>query len=77
MCVTGPLMWWRRRPSRAGSMAAPRGRMPLRSSPLLVVGLVALGVFLPLFGLSVLVVLALDQLVVRRVPALAGWFDAA
>ena len=57
-------------------MAAPRGRMPLRSSPLLVVGLVALGVFLPLFGLSVLVVLALDQLVVRRVPALAAWFDA-
>ena len=77
MCVTGPLMWWRRRPSRAGSMAAPRGRMPLRSSPLLVVGLVALGVFLPLFGLSVLVVLTLDQLVVRRVPALASWFDAA
>ena len=32
--------------------------------------------FLPLFGLSVLAVLALDQLVVRRVPALAAWFDA-
>ena len=77
LCVTGPLMWWRRRPTRGGSMAAPRGRMPLRSSPPLVVGLVALGVFLPLFGLSVLVVLALDQLVVRRVPALAGWFDVA
>ena len=76
-CVTGPLMWWRRRPSRSRSMAAPRGRMPLRSSPPLVVGLVALGLFLPLFGLSVLVVLALDQLVVRRVPALAAWFDAA
>ena len=25
-------------------------------------------------GLSLLVVLALDQLVLRRVPALAGWF---
>ena len=34
-CVTGPLMWWRRRPSRSGSMGAPRGRMPLRASPLL------------------------------------------
>jgi uncharacterized iron-regulated membrane protein len=34
-------------------------------------------VFLPLFGLSVLAVLALDQLVVRRVPALAAWFDVA
>ena len=76
-CVTGPLMWWRRRPSRSGSMGAPRGRMPLRATPLLMVGLVALGIFLPLFGLSVLAILLLDQLVVRRVPALAGWFDAA
>jgi uncharacterized iron-regulated membrane protein len=39
--------------------------------------LIGLGVFLPLFGLSVLVVLALDQLVVRRVPALTDWFSAA
>lgn len=72
LCLTGPLMWWRRRPS--GSLGAPRGRMPLRGSPLLLAGLVALGVLMPLFGLSVLVVLALDHLVVRRVPALAGWF---
>jgi uncharacterized iron-regulated membrane protein len=76
-CISGPLMWWRRRPSRSGSMGAPRGRMPLRASPLLLVGLVALGILLPLFGLSVLAILLLDQLVVRRVPALAGWFDAA
>jgi uncharacterized iron-regulated membrane protein len=75
LCLTGPLMWWRRRPS--GSLGAPRGRMPLRGSPLLLVGLVVLGVLLPLFGLSVLVVLALDHLVVRRVPALAGWFGSA
>ncbi|KRF34111.1 hypothetical protein ASG94_15330 [Nocardioides sp. Soil805] len=74
-CVSGPLMWWRRRPARAGSMGAPRGRLPLRATPLLLVGLVALGILLPLFGLSVLVVLLLDQLVVRRVPALANWFD--
>jgi uncharacterized iron-regulated membrane protein len=74
-CVSGPLMWWRRRPGRSGSMGAPRGRMPLRSTPLLAVGLVALGVFLPLFGISLLVVLLLDQLVLRRVPALAGFFD--
>jgi uncharacterized iron-regulated membrane protein len=49
--------------------------MPLRASPLLLVGLVALGAFLPLFGVSLLAVLVLDQLVLRRVPALAGWFD--
>ena len=76
-CVTGPLMWWRRRPRRSGSVGAPRGRMPLRRTPLLLVGIAALGVVLPLFGLSLLAVLVLDQVVLRRVPALAGWFDVA
>jgi uncharacterized iron-regulated membrane protein len=75
VCVSGPLMWWRRRPCATTSVGAPRGRMPLRSSPLLLIGLVALGVFLPVFGVSLLVVLLLDQLVLRRVPALGGWFD--
>lgn len=76
MCVTGPLMWWRRRPKGGQRMGAPRGRMPVKATPLLVVGLVALGLFLPLFGLSLLVVLLLDQLVLRRVPALSRWFDS-
>lgn len=75
LCVTGPLMWWRRRPRGSGS-GAPRGRMPLRSSPLLVAGLVLLGVLLPLFGLSLLLVLVLDQLVLRRVPRLQRFFNA-
>jgi uncharacterized iron-regulated membrane protein len=79
MCVTGPLMWWRRRPRRGGvgqaSVGAPRGRMPIRGTPLLAVALVALGVFLPLFGLSLLIVLILDQLVIRRVPRLGAWFN--
>lgn len=75
--ITGPLLWWRRRPKGAARLGAPRGRMPLRATPLLVIGLVALGVFLPLFGISLVAVLALDQLVLRRIPALAGWFDAA
>ena len=74
MCLSGPLMWWRRRPRGSGALGAPRGRMPVRGTPLLAVGLVALGVFLPFFGLSLLVVLVLDQLVLRRVPALGRWF---
>ncbi|MFC4786451.1 PepSY-associated TM helix domain-containing protein [Nocardioides sp. MAHUQ-72] len=76
-CVTGPLLWWRRRPRGRTSLGAPRGRLPLRTSPLLLLGVVALGVLLPLFGVSLLLVLALDQVVVRRVPRLAGWFGAA
>ena len=75
LCVSGPLMWWRRRPRKSGSMAAPRGRMPLRSTPLLAVGLIILGIFLPLFGASLLIVLLLDQLVLRRIPRLETWFN--
>ncbi len=70
LCVSGPLMWWRRRP-QGGGIAAPRGRMPVMSKPLLLVALVVLGVFLPLFGVSLLLVLLFDQLVVARVPRLA------
>lgn len=70
-CVTGPFMWWRRRRSRLG---APRGRMPLTGSPWLLAGLVLLGVLLPFFGVTLLAALLLDQLVIRRIPALGRWF---
>jgi uncharacterized iron-regulated membrane protein len=72
MCVTGPLMWWRRRP-RGATLGAPRGRLPVRT-PWLAAGLVVLGVLLPLFGISLVLVLLLDQLVLRRVPALGRFF---
>ena len=67
-------MWWRRRRRGAG-LGAPRGRMPIAASPWPLVGLIALGVLLPFFGVTLLVVLLLDQLVVRRVP-LGRWFSA-
>ena len=69
MCVTGPMMWWRRRPKKAGAVGAPRGRLPLTTAPALAVGVAALAVFLPLFGVTLLGVLILDALVLRRVPA--------
>lgn len=72
LCITGPIMWWRRRP--AGSLGAPRGGMPLRRSPWLLVVLVALGLFLPLFGLSLLVVYLVDLLVIRRRARVAQFF---
>ena len=77
MCLTGPLMWWRRRPKGAGRIGAPRGRMPIKATPLLAVALVGLGIFLPLFGISLVVVLLLDQFILRRVPRLSAWFDTA
>ncbi|QBX57278.1 PepSY domain-containing protein [Nocardioides seonyuensis] len=73
-CVTGPLMWWRRR--RGAGLDAPRGRMPVAGSPWLLAGLVVLGVLLPFFGVTLLAVLVFDQLVVRRLPVMTRWLGA-
>lgn len=75
-CMTGPLMWWRRRPSGSG-VGAPRGRLPLRTKPLLLTATILLGVFLPAFGVSLLLVLAVDHLLVRRVPAFSAFFNVS
>jgi uncharacterized iron-regulated membrane protein len=74
LCVTGPMMWWRRRPSGSG-MSAPRGKLAIRQTWWVVLLLVALGVFLPVFGVSLIVVLLLDQLVLRRIPRLRNTFN--
>lgn len=74
MCVSGPLMWWRRRPKN-GTLGAPRAKMPLKATPLLAIPIAALAVFLPLFGLSLLAVLILDQLLLRRAAPLRRWFN--
>ncbi len=74
LCSTGPLMWWRRRPT-GGGLAAPRGKLPIRPTWWVVALLVALGLFLPLFGISLVIVLLLDQLVLRRIPRLRSTFN--
>lgn len=76
LCVSAPIMWWTRRATASG-LAAPRARLPLWGNWLLIVAIALLGVFLPLFGLSLVVILALDQFVIRRVPALKRFFGSA
>lgn len=75
LSVTGPVMWWRRRKGLEG-LGAPRGKLPVYTSWGLLVALVALGCFLPLFGISLFVVLLLDLLVIRRIPALKKMFGS-
>ena len=70
-CISGPILWWKRRP-KGGGLAAPRGRMPLRTSKWLLAGFVVLAVFLPLFGVTLVLVLAFDRLVLPRLPRLAA-----
>lgn len=70
VCVSGIVMWWKRRPAGAGRLAAPP--MP-RDLPFwkgaVFVGLLVSFAF-PLAGLTILAVLALDVLVLARVPAM-------
>ena len=70
VCVSGVVMWWKRRPAGAGRLAAPP--MP-RDLPFwkgaVLVGLLVSFAF-PLAGLTILAVLALDVLVLARVPAM-------
>lgn len=75
LCVSAPVMWWQRRGTAAG-IAAPRARLPILGNRILLVATIALGVLLPLFGLTLLLVLALDQLVIRRVPRLQRFFGS-
>lgn len=68
-CVSGLLMWWKRRPQRTIRIAPPP--MP-RDMPLWQ-GAVLVGLFVsmafPLAGLTLLVVLTLDTLILSRLPA--------
>ncbi|GLY16704.1 membrane protein [Kineosporia sp. NBRC 101677] len=73
LCVTGPTMWWRRRPAGSG-LGAPRGKLPIRSTWWVALLLAALGVFLPVFGASLVLVLLVDQLLLRRIPRLRSTF---
>ncbi|NEA36842.1 PepSY domain-containing protein [Streptomyces sp. SID13031] len=76
MCLSGPAMWWRRRPKTPGTgLGAPRGRLPLKATPALAVIIAALAVFLPLFGITLAIVLLLDLLVIRRTKQLRHWFN--
>lgn len=65
LCVTGPIIWWRRRKAMGG-LAAPRGRLPVFTTWGLLVLMIGLGIFMPLFGASLVVIFLIDWLVIRR-----------
>ena len=75
VCVSAGVMWWRRR--APGTLGAPAAlTAPRATAPLLGVVLL-LSLWLPLFGLSLLVVWLLERLLFRRIPALAHWLGLA
>ncbi|KUP92146.1 PepSY-associated TM helix domain-containing protein [Tritonibacter horizontis] len=70
VCVSGVVMWVKRRPSRAGRLSAP----PLPADLPFWKGAVLIGLFtslaFPLVGITLLAVLALDVLLLSNLPLL-------
>ncbi len=75
VCVSGVVMWLKRRPSQAGRLAAP----PLPAELPFWKGAVMIGLFtsmaFPLVGLTLLAVLAFDLLVLSNIPAMKRAFS--
>ncbi len=72
LVITSFLMWWRRRPQ--GVLGAPPAlSKPPRLAPFVVGLVVVLGVLLPTLGMSLLLVLALEQMIRRLAPEASGW----
>lgn len=69
--VSATVTWWRRRPANSLGAPAPSARPVF--SVLLTVAIVALVVLLPLFGVSLLLVLVIERLLLRRLPAVRHW----
>lgn len=71
LAISGAIMWWRRKPE--GALGAP----PTGPSPPLATGFVALAVLFaiifPIFGLSLVALIATERLLLRRLPRVRRW----
>jgi uncharacterized iron-regulated membrane protein len=75
LSITGAMMWWQRRPQESGLIGAPAMPPYVQNwrVPLAIVAV--LGLVFPLVGLSLVIVLLLDYLVLSRIPALKRVFN--
>lgn len=73
--ISATVMWWRRRP--AGMLGAPPEAAQPQFSTLLTVAIAALSLLLPLFGLSLALVLMIDRMLLPRLPGVRCWLGRA
>ncbi|ATE65089.1 PepSY-associated TM helix domain-containing protein [Rhizorhabdus dicambivorans] len=73
--ATGAVMWWRRRPHGLLGAPLPLGRP--RFGPALTGAILLLGLVFPMFGVTLLLVLALEWGIFRRNRAMARWLGLA
>lgn len=70
LCVSGTVMWWKRRPANAGRLAAPRAPANARLWKSGALVMLAVALAFPLSGAVLVAVLLLDGLLLSRLPAL-------
>ncbi|HEY9763778.1 MAG TPA: PepSY domain-containing protein [Trichocoleus sp.] len=75
LSVTGAVMWWQRRPQESGLLGAPAMPPFVQNWRVPLVIVAVLGLALPLVGLSLVLVLLLDYVVLSRIPALRRVFN--
>ena len=71
LCVSAVVMWWQRRP--ADKLGAPQILPNERLAPGLTVIIIVLGIFLPVLGISLIVIGLIEWLVLRRIPVVRDW----
>lgn len=71
LSISGAVMWWQRRP--AGTLGAPKALEPPRFGLALVVSIVMLAIYMPMFGLTLTAVLLLDVCLLRHIGWLSRW----
>ena len=71
MSVSSVMMWWRRRPQ--GVLGAPELSPNSKVSFWLGVLILMFGIYLPLFGISLIAVKLIEKLILSRVPAVRDW----
>jgi uncharacterized iron-regulated membrane protein len=67
VCISALVMWWRRRPAGVLGAPAPVGRPNLAASVIAII--VLLGIALPMLGVTLLAVWAVERTLLRRWPA--------
>lgn len=81
LVVSSVVLWWRRRPARV--LGAPPPLERLAVSRTLVIVIVLMGMYLPMLGISLILVWLTERFLLRRLPGVRSWlglrdaFDAA
>jgi len=71
LAVSSVILWWHRRPK--GVLGAPVGLERPTLSLALVALIVFMGVYLPMLGISIILLWLIERLLLRRLPGVGSW----